>query len=181
VLSVLSRTDKNSVVARGLFVRGNVMCLAKIPGPPQSVQAQVAMQLGATASQKELAAYRAMTSPCMSCHSQFDRFGLLLEAYDPTGKYLPKSAEPVDFTGLDPLMGKVDGVSGLIAQMEEDHLFEQCFSNRTLSYALSIATDSATICLKPTPMGVAPQATMRDLIMSVVQSPAWTDRTQVEP
>jgi hypothetical protein len=181
VLSVLSRTDKNSVVARGLFVRGNILCLPKIPGPPQSVQAQVAMQLGATASQKELAAYRAMTSPCMTCHSNFDRFGLLLEAYDPMGKYLSQAAEPVDFKGLAPLDGVVTGVPQLTARMAQDHLFEQCFSDRTLSYALSIATDSASLCLKPTPTGVAPQSTMRDLILSVVQSPAWTDRTQMEP
>jgi len=181
VLSVLSRTDKNSVVARGLYVRGNILCLPKIPGPPQSVQAQVAMQLGATASQKELAAYRAMTSPCLGCHQNFDRFGLLLEAYDPMGKYLPQAAEPVDFKGLQPLDGVMTGVPQLTARMAQDHLFEQCFSDRTLSYALSIATDSAALCLKPTATGVTTQATMRDLILSVVQSPAWTDRTQVEP
>jgi hypothetical protein len=181
VLSVLSRTDKNSVVARGLYVRGNIMCLPKIPGPPQSVQAQVAMQLGATASQKELAAYRAMTSPCLGCHSQFDRFGLLLEAYDPTGKYLPQSAEPVDFMGLTPLDGVLKDVGALTARMAQDGIFEQCFSDRTLSYSLSIATDSATLCLKPASGALNRNATMRDLILSVVQSPAWTDRTQLEP
>lgn len=181
VLSVLSRTDKNSVVARGLYVRGNILCLPKIPGPPESVQAQVAMQLGATASQKELAAYRAMTSPCLGCHANFDRFGLLLEAYDPMGKYLPQQAEPVDFEGLVPLDGVLSGIPQLTARMAQDALFEQCFSDRTLSYALSIATDSASLCLRPTPSGVPPQATLRDLILSVVQSPAWTDRTQLEP
>ncbi|HET8938271.1 MAG TPA: DUF1592 domain-containing protein, partial [Polyangiales bacterium] len=66
VLTVLSRPDKTSVVARGLFIRGNVLCLSKIPGPPTSVAAQVAAQLSATATQKELAMYRATTSPCMN-------------------------------------------------------------------------------------------------------------------
>ncbi|MET0385993.1 MAG: DUF1592 domain-containing protein, partial [Polyangiales bacterium] len=47
VLAVLSRTDVNSVVARGLYVRGNLLCLPKIPGPPASVQAQVTAQLDA--------------------------------------------------------------------------------------------------------------------------------------
>jgi Protein of unknown function (DUF1592)/Protein of unknown function (DUF1588)/Protein of unknown function (DUF1595) len=181
VLSVLSRTDKNSVVARGLYVRGTIMCLEKIPGPPQSVQAQVMMQLGAAASQKELAAYRAMTSPCLGCHSQFDRFGLLLEAYDPIGKYLPQSAEPVDFTGLADFKGTVNDVGQLTALMAQDAVFEQCFSDRTLSYSLSIASDSASLCLKPASGTLNRNATMRDLILSVVQSPAWTDRTQLEP
>jgi hypothetical protein len=181
VLSVLSRTDKNSVVARGLYVRGNVLCLPKVPGPPMSVQAQVAMQLDAKASQKELAAYRAMTSPCLGCHAQFDRFGLLLEAFDATGKHLPAQAEPVDFTGLKPLDGALNNVPALTQRLAQDSLFEQCFSDRTLSYALTIATDGAALCLRPNASGVQQKATMRDLILSVVQSPAWTDRTQVEP
>ncbi|HKU42163.1 MAG TPA: DUF1592 domain-containing protein, partial [Polyangiales bacterium] len=181
VLSVLSRTDKNSVVARGLYVRGNLLCLPKIPSPPMDVQAQVAMQLDAKSSQKELAAYRAMTSPCLGCHANFDRFGLLLETFDPIGKYLPQQAEPVDFTGLKPLDGVVNDLAALTARISKDQLFEQCFADRTLSYALTIATDSKELCLQPGGAKVPATATMRDLVLTVAQSPAFNDRTQVGP
>jgi hypothetical protein len=183
VMSVLSRTDKNSVVARGLFVRGSVLCLPKIPGPPMSVQALVAMQLDAKSSQKELAAYRAMTSPCMGCHMQFDRFGLLLESFDAIGRYLPQQSEAVDFTGLAPLDGVVMNVEALAARIEHDHLFEQCFADRTLSYALSVAAEPEELCLVAQPTAAAPTAagSIRDLISAVVQSPAWTERIQAEP
>lgn len=181
VLSVLSRTDVNSVVARGLFVRGNVLCLPKIPGPPASVQAEVSMQLDAKASQRELSAYRAMTSPCLGCHLQFDRFGLLLEAFDPIGRYSAVNAEPVDFTGLKPLDGTVDAVTALAMRFEQDQLFERCFSDRTLSYALSVANDSKELCLGP---GVAATkattASIRDLVIAIADSPAFNTRS-VEP
>src|ERR1044071_7867796 len=89
VLSVLSRTEKTSVVARGLFVRGAIMCLTKVPGPPPDVQAQVDAQLAAAPPQVELPQSRAMTQPCAGCHSQFDRFGLLLESFDAIGREQP--------------------------------------------------------------------------------------------
>ncbi len=181
VMSVLSRTDKTSVVARGLYVRGNVMCLPKIPSPPMSVQAQVAEQLDAKSSEKELAAYRAMTSPCLSCHANFDRFGLLLEAYDPIGKYVPAQVEPVDFKNLTPLEGVMSTVSELTAKMAEGHVFEECFTDRALSFALTVATDSAELCLRPANGAVQPNATMRDLVLAVAQSAAFNDRTEVTP
>lgn len=178
VMTVLSRPDKTSVVARGLFVRGNVLCLSKIPGPPVSVAAQVAAQLEADASQKELAAYRAMTSPCMTCHAQFDRFGLLLESFDPIGRVRPTFAEPVDFTGLDPLNGVVNDVAGFSATIQQDQLFEKCFADRTLGYALTSAANSEQFCLGNLRDPAKLQsATIRDLIIAVATSPAFNTRT----
>lgn len=95
------------------------MVFAQDPGPPESVAAQVAAQISATATEKELAAVRAMTSPCMNCHSQFDRFGLLLEGFDPIGKQTAAKAEPVDFTGLTPFNGVVNDVAAFTTQVAE--------------------------------------------------------------
>jgi Protein of unknown function (DUF1592)/Protein of unknown function (DUF1588)/Protein of unknown function (DUF1595) len=181
VMSVLSRTDKNSVVARGLYVRGNILCLPKVASPPDSVQAQVAMQLDGKASQKELAAYRAMTSPCLGCHANFDRFGLLLESFDPIGRHVPAQAEAVDFTGLTPLDGTLSTVGALAERLQQKQYFEQCFADRTLSFALSAASDSKQMCLRPNGVSVPATATMRDLVLAVAQSPAFNDRTQVGP
>jgi hypothetical protein len=87
----------------------------------------------------------------------------------------------VDFKGLADFTGVVNTVPELTKMITQDGDFDQCFSDRTLSYALSIATDSATLCLKPVGAGANRTATIKDLITSVVQSPAWTDRTQLEP
>jgi hypothetical protein len=178
VLTVQSRPDTTSVVARGLFIRNNVLCLSKIPGPPSTVAAQVAAQLAADASQKELAMFRGTTAPCMTCHAQFDRFGLLLDGFDPIGRLVPAHAEPVDFTGLDPLNGVVNDVAGFTSIVEQGQVFEKCFADRTLGYALTSASDSSQFCLgnlrDPAKLKTA---TIRDLIVSIATSPAFNTRT----
>jgi hypothetical protein len=178
VLTVLARPDKTSVVARGLFIRGNVLCLSKIPGPPTSVAAQVAAQLSADATQKELAMFRGTTSPCMGCHSQFDRFGLMLNGFDPIGRYSATTQEPVDFTGLDPLAGVVSDMAGFTAKIEQSQAFEKCLADRTLGYALSAASDSNQMCLgnlrDPAKLQTA---TIRDMVVAIATSPAFNTRT----
>lgn len=137
VLTVLARTDKTSVVARGLFIRGPLLCLPKIPGPPAAVQAQVAAQLMQDASEAALAGYRAMTSPCNGCHSQFDPFGLLLEPFDAIGRSRPTQAGEAEGTLPAPLQGKATTVAQLVQQVASDHRFTQCLAQRTLAHALS--------------------------------------------
>jgi hypothetical protein len=178
VMSVLSRPDKTSVVARGLYVRGNLLCLPKIPGPPTSVLTAVAMQLAEDATQKELAAYRAMTSPCMGCHAQFDRFGLLLEQFDAIGRHVPAQSMPIDFTGLAPLDGVVSDANALAQRAQKDQLFERCLTDRALGFALTIAADSNTRCLGNLrdPAKLA-KANIRDVIVAIATSPLFTTRT----
>lgn len=178
VLSVLSRPDKTSVVARGLYVRGNLLCLPKIPAPPSSVLTAVAMQLAEDATQKELAAYRAMTSPCMGCHANFDRFGLLLEQFDAIGRHVPAQSMPVDFTGLAPLDGVAADVGALAQRVQKDQLFERCLSDRALGFALTVAADSNTRCLGNLrdPVKLA-KANIRDLVVAIATSPQFTTRS----
>jgi hypothetical protein len=122
--------------------------------------------------------FRATTSPCMTCHAQFDRFGLLLDGFDPIGRLVPAHAEPVDFTGLDPLNGVVNDVAGFTSIVEQSQVFEKCFADRTLGYALTAASDSSQFCLgnlrDPAKLKTA---TIRDLIVSVATSPAFNTRT----
>ncbi|HTU61340.1 MAG TPA: DUF1588 domain-containing protein, partial [Polyangiales bacterium] len=122
--------------------------------------------------------YRAMTSPCMTCHAQFDRFGLLLETFDPIGRHRPANSEPVDFTGLDPLNGVVNDVGGFSAIVQKEQMFEKCFADRTFGYALTSAADSNQFCLgnlrDPAKLQAA---TIRDLIVAIATSPAFYTRT----
>ena len=177
VLSVLSRPDKNSVVARGLFVRGALMCLPKIPGPPASVQTVVDMQLSSDSTQAELAEFRGMTQPCAGCHSQFDRFGLVLEAFDPIGRE-QDGLGAIDLEGLGTLMGSVNNTADLASTITQDTQFVDCLTERVLSYALSEATETGESCV-PESIGAAlhaPDADMRTLINTIIAHPAFSER-----
>jgi hypothetical protein len=178
VLSVLSRTDKTSVVARGLFVRGALLCLSKLPPPPASVQAQVQMQLNANSTQEELAMYRATTSPCMNCHSQFDRFGLLLEAFDPIGKQRATTPKAIDFTGLSPFDGTIDSATAFADQVVMHEQFTRCLAERTLAYALTTAQGSDTSCAAGSVLETLDQGggDVHALVSAIAASPALTQR-----
>ena len=180
VLSVLARTDKTSVVARGLFVRGAILCQPKIGSPPESVQAQVTMQLNANSTQAELAAYRAMTDPCSGCHSQFDRFGLLLEKFDPIGKERMTPAAPIDLAGLGTLTGTVGSPRELAEMFASDGQFVACLARRTLAFALTEAHEASHLC---TDDPIADAITglggdMHALVSALATQPAFFARTQ---
>src|SRR5690606_34833182 len=58
VLATLSRTDSTSVVARGLFVNGPLLCLPKIPSPPEDAIAEIEAQLEHDMTERERAEAR---------------------------------------------------------------------------------------------------------------------------
>jgi hypothetical protein len=182
MLSVLSRTDKTSVVARGLFVRGAVLCLPKVGAPPASVQAQVEEQLSAESTQAELAEYRATTSPCNGCHSQFDRFGLVLESFDAIGRERAQPADPVDLTGLFTFQGTVESPTDMLDQIAQTPQFVDCMTERMLSFALSEAAVTGSLCL-PTDLAESLHGGATDiatLLSAVVKHPAFGRRSPSE-
>lgn len=183
VLAGLARTDKTSVVARGLFVRRDLLCLPKVPAPPDSVQAQVSMQLEADASEPELAAYRAMTDPCKTCHQQFDRFGLALEGFDPIGRTRLPAPGPIDLTGLAPLMGTIASADDLVATLVEDDRFTHCLAERLMDYALSAAGGGNAFCDSDALHQAidASDGTLPAVIQAIVTHPAFAMRMEDKP
>ncbi|MET0387665.1 MAG: DUF1588 domain-containing protein, partial [Polyangiales bacterium] len=128
--------------------------------------------------QRELAQYRATTSPCNGCHQQFDRFGLLLEAFDPIGRHNPAQAQAIDFTGLPPLTGTVADANELTEQIEADQRFEHCLADRTLSYALSVSNNSQKLCLADAAVATPSSGSIRELVLAIADSPAFNTRAQ---
>jgi hypothetical protein len=183
VLSLLARTDRTSVVARGLYVRGALLCLPKVPSPPATVQNEITAQLTATASERELADYRAKTSPCGGCHAGFDRFGLLLEDFDAIGRRTKSASVPLDFTGLGGVDGTIETPAELARRVVDDGQFEACFSERMFEYALSEASlpEGAT-CELAAAAEAAPKGdrSLRSLISSLVTNRAFVTRSNKE-
>jgi hypothetical protein len=177
LLTVLARTEKTSVVARGLFVRGNLLCLSQIPAPPASVQAQINEQLAASMSERELAAIRATTNPCSGCHGGFDSFGLVLESFDAIGRRKSETAEPIDLTGLGTFSGPVASPAELARTIAENGEFTRCLAQRTLSYALT-ASAGAEPCVADELQRAlqAGDGSLRNLVSAVVNNKTFFER-----
>lgn len=187
VLTLLSRTDNTSVVARGLFVRGALLCLPKIDSPPEALAGQIMALLAADMSERERADVRAMTSPCNGCHAGFDPFGLLLESYDPLGRHRDEvDGQPIDtntsLAGLGSFMGMyADAVSFAQAAASSPE-FTSCLTRNLIAYGTGDDALVSNDCQVDNAVAQLPASpTMRDLVRVATASPALTYRTVEAP
>lgn len=183
VMTTLARTDNTSVVARGLFVNGPLLCLPKIPSPPEDAIAEIEAQLEHDMTERERAQVRAETSPCRNCHDQFDAFGLLFENYDAIGKYRTElDGEPidasVDFSKNASFDGTYEDAVTFTNSLSERQEFVACVSRHLLAYGTGSEGLSTTDCeIKAAASSLSTSSTLADVVRAVVRSPALTVRT----
>jgi hypothetical protein len=183
VLTLLSRTDNTSVVARGLFVRGALLCLPKIPGPPESLADDIQALLEADMTERERADVRASTQPCGGCHANFDPFGLLLESYDPLGRLRSEiDGEPIDtvtaLDGLGSFAGSYPDAVSFAQAVAGSPEFKGCLTRNVIAYGTgddALRTTDCQVTDAVTRLPAAP--TMRDVVRAATASPALIYRT----
>jgi hypothetical protein len=161
IMTLKSRSNTTSVVARGLYVLGNVLCLPPPPSPPTATQdPDTAMKIAAqaadtTATERDKAGFRDTTMPCMNCHLNFDQYGLAFESYDPLGRFRTTYAammnEPIDTSvTLPPSAGgaKVQDAIGLEHAVADNGVFTRCMATNFMRYARAQAqsTLNSTDC-----------------------------------
>lgn len=187
VMSARSRTDKTSVVSRGIFVRGDLLCLDKIPfpdGDPALAPLISAQEEDVETSEREKAAVRAADTTCGTCHSQFDPFGLPLEFYDPVGRYVAQGDDvSVDLSAIGQLEPAApvaaDGVELALALAGAPQ-FRSCMTRHMMSYGLGSDELKATSCEVQNAVASLPSSpdatTMTDILRAVAVSPAFRTR-----
>jgi hypothetical protein len=190
VMSARSRTDRTSVVSRGIFVRGDLLCLPKLalPDGDPALQALITEQSeDDTLSELEKVELRATTQPCGACHAQFDAFGVPLEFYDPIGRYVPQSEDTtVDLAavaGLTPGAASAsDGVALSLALAAAPE-FKTCMTRHVLSYGLGNDELKATACeVKQATEQLGATVTLSDIVRSVAASRAlWLRAPEQTP
>jgi hypothetical protein len=138
-----ARPMAGSVVGRGLLVNAAFLC-ATNPAFPSQLADTITMVQMMLADQTERAKsdYRRMTSPCMSCHPNFDPYGLALENYDGIGRYrtMDEKGRPIDAAvTLPPLAGgqMVNGAIEMGAALASGGAFANCIAKNLVNYALA--------------------------------------------
>jgi hypothetical protein len=187
VLATLSRTDNTSVVARGLFVRGALLCLPKLASPPEELAQAVADLLKADMTERERAEARAMNSTCGVCHRGIDPFGLTLENYDPLGRYRDTlDGEPIDSViEMNGLLGLYESYPnavefiGVMAQREE---FAACLTRHLVTYSTDdeeLRPDDCQVegVINALPVG---ERTLPAIVKAIATSRALAERTEEE-
>lgn len=154
VLSMRSRTDRTSVVSRGLYVNSGVLCQSTPPSPPATVQKQVDEQLAdMTATERQKADFRDTTSPCNTCHLNFDQYGLALETFDAIGRFRANypNGTPIDASSTLPAGAggtMIKDAADLAKAVAENGVFTRCLTSNLIKYALAeeVATLTANDC-----------------------------------
>jgi hypothetical protein len=147
-LSARARTDKDSVVARGLLVLSTMLC-STVPPPPDTLKDAIAAATTTLAdkSERDKSAFRTMTSPCLNCHQNFDQYGLVLENFDVIGRYrtVDEANRPIDASGKLPADAggvQVQNVADFAAQIASNGAFATCMTRNVMRYALADVTNS---------------------------------------
>ncbi len=182
VLTSLSRTDETSVVARGLFVNGPLLCLPKIDSPPEALIAEIEEQLSSDSTERERAEFRGTTSPCKNCHGYFDAYGLLFETYDAIGQYrTSENGEPidpsVDLSNLQSFDGTVENAVAFAEELAEKSDFVECVTRHLFAYGTGEDGLKRTDCeLTAITAQLSNESTLGDVVAAVVASPALSTR-----
>lgn len=184
VLSVTSQPTRTSVVRRGAWVLGQLLC-APPPAPPPDVPAFPADVT--SGSQKQILAMHRSISSCAACHNSMDNIGLAMENYDAVGAYRTSdNGVPIDASGmLTGLIAEPTGAQGpsftgavqLAAAIAADPRFPSCVAQNALSYATGRAiVPSDGPYLNAIATGSNGTLGVRDVLMNVVASDAFRMR-----
>lgn len=177
-LAVTSYSTRTSLVKRGNWVLGEMLCDEPPPPPPDIPQLPEGMVQG---TQREILAQHRTNPSCNACHQVMDNIGLALENYDAVGAYrtTDRGGATIDATGVLPNGGPtfVGGreLSNVIAA---DPRFGPCLAEKLLSYALgrSISEhDHPYIGEIAAPVANALPG-VRDLLARLVASEPFTHR-----
>lgn len=141
-LTARARPESASVVQRGLLVNAQILCGENPPFPDGIQGAIQAIPNLAEASEREKAEYRATTSPCATCHTLFDAYGLALGHFDLLGRYVTTDPQsrPIDSAvTLPPLAGgqKVQSAAEMAQILAASPAFRDCLTKNMLLYALA--------------------------------------------
>ncbi|MEL6186052.1 MAG: DUF1592 domain-containing protein [Myxococcota bacterium] len=143
VVAGMTNADGGEIVARGLFLQGQLFC-GFPPDPPASLQEAIddfAAEQPADASEREIAERRMMRVECGACHAQFDPLGYAFEGFDHRGH--PRTEDHfgnvVDDAGWIPGVHRDDGRqasfddrAGFFALAAESRKVQRCLAQRWL-------------------------------------------------
>ncbi len=184
-----ARPMAGSVVGRGLLVNAAFLCASNPAFPTQLADTinMVSMML-ADQTERAKSDYRRMTAPCMSCHPNFDPYGLALENYDGIGRYrmVDDKGRPIDASiALPPLAGgqTVNGGVELGQALASGGAFANCVAKNLVNFALAetpampVETNACAIRNVSDPFTASSNGSFSSLVRGVALSTTLASRT----
>lgn len=173
VLAAHARADDSSPVARGLFIRQNLLCQV-IPPPPPGV-ATLPPTSSNGAGFRERFEEHTSNPTCAGCHSLMDPLGFPFEIYDGIGRLRD------DFASIR-TAGQLDGIEapisyadlrGLVDGLRDAPEVSRCWAQQWIQRALGPTAAGDTVLVDAFAARVAADAPLADLIVELVTAPEF--------
>lgn len=153
VLAGMTNADGGAIVARGLFLLGQVFC-GDVPDPPPSLQEDIDRfvdDLPPDASDRFVAETRLERRDCGSCHRGFDPLAYAFERFDFRGAYRDRDEYgnelrtdgwfPAGLAGDPTQEAPYEGVDDYLELLRGSPRAQRCFVRRQVEYALGARLD----------------------------------------
>jgi hypothetical protein len=179
LLALFALPDQSSPIRRGVFVRKELLC-ENVPSPPPSVNPTPPDPAPGLTTRER---FRVHTeSPeCADCHELIDPVGFGFEAYDHLGRYREtEDGRSVDTTGSlaglkdKSLEGPFQNLTELAARISQGSTVLGCIGTKWFEFGLGRPAAAAERCgLREALAQGGPDTPLKDLVLSVVRSPAF--------
>lgn len=186
-LTLHDKSDRTSIVNRGLRVRTDVLC-GLVNAPPNGVSTDLGpVDQGVTQAER-LAEHRKLPA-CAGCHALMDPLGTTFERLDAVGR--PRSVDeanrPVvstgEITATPDINGKVAGPDELVSKLSTSDTVRQCFTTTYFRYAFGHEESDADACSRQQMYEKfkASGFDVRELLVAVTQSDDFLYRQVTAP
>jgi hypothetical protein len=186
-LGSAAHTDGSSPVYRGLAVMSQLLCKSAPPVPAMvpPLPPVDKMMIKTTRQRYEVHETAAF---CAACHSTFDPMGYTFESYDGLGQWRTmENGVAVDSSGAivgtqasDGPMANAVALAAALAASPEVH---ECFARQVFRYDVGRLETDADGCSigKALDAYTAKNLDLRELLVALATSPAFTTRTAAAP
>jgi hypothetical protein len=135
VLTTTSAPDHTSIVKRGKWVLGKLMC-QNLPPPPANVPPFTPVFDNGKTLREQFEAHR-NNAACSSCHAVLDPVGFGLESYNAIGgARTTDNGKPIDTTGTLPGGKTFTNASEMTKILHDDERFTRCATSKLVMFGL---------------------------------------------
>ena len=178
-LATYAHDDSSAPIARGHFVREQLLCQA-VPPPPTEVLNEFVERDPMWTARQWLNQAHAAQPACVGCHRLMDPIGLTFELFDGIGAYRTEDVgQPIDASGMISSFRAiendipVDGPVALVGAVATMPQFRTCMTERMFSYVAQRDVEESDLCvIEAAAASFQKDDDLRQLLVQIVAHPA---------
>ena len=184
-LSTHDKSNRTSIVRRGLKVRTDFLC-NNVPAPPNDVALDLE-GLGEGLSQREKLEQHRAEAACVGCHTLMDPLGVVFESFDAVGRErtVDEAGHPIvtatTLTATLDMDGPIDSVQQLGEKLAASAQARDCYVTQSFRFFFGREVEAADACsIQRLRQSFAADQSLSGLLVALTQTDAFLYRPVIE-